>query len=100
MAIEGSKPIDILWPEQQATEPVAAGEKGDFARVLVGALTDVRASEQQVEDMAKRFANGDPSVGIHEVMIAAEKASVQLRYAVTLKNKLVQAYRELMNTSV
>jgi flagellar hook-basal body complex protein FliE len=33
-------------------------------------------------------------------MIAAEKASVSLRYATTLKNKLVDAYRELMSTPV
>ena len=46
------------------------------------------------------FANGDPGVGIHEVMIASEKANISLRYAVTLKNKLVDAYRELMNTAV
>jgi flagellar hook-basal body complex protein FliE len=50
--------------------------------------------------MSTRFAAGDPAVGMHETMIAAEKASIGLRYAVTLKNKLLEAYRELMNTPV
>ena len=33
-------------------------------------------------------------------MIATEKANVALRFATTLKNKAVEAYRELMNTQV
>jgi flagellar hook-basal body complex protein FliE len=39
-------------------------------------------------------------VGIHEVMIASEKASIELRYATTLKNKALEAYRDLMSTPV
>ena len=39
-------------------------------------------------------------MGIHEVMIASEKANIEIRYATTLKNKAIEAYRELMNTQV
>ena len=70
----------------------------DFGEALKGALGDAGAAERTADQAAQKFAAGDPSVGIHEVMIAAEKASISLRYAVTLKNKLVEAYRELMNT--
>jgi flagellar hook-basal body complex protein FliE len=34
------------------------------------------------------------------VVIASEKANIAVRYAVTLKNKALEAYRELMNTQV
>lgn len=101
MAIDGLKPIDILWPEQ-GLKPAARpsdGPSGDFAGSLRDALSEVRNAEGVAEKMATGFAQGDPTVGIHEVMIAAEKASLQLRYAVTLKNKLIDAYRELMNSS-
>jgi flagellar hook-basal body complex protein FliE len=33
-------------------------------------------------------------------VIASEKASIAVRYAVTLKNKALEAYHELMNTQV
>jgi len=33
-------------------------------------------------------------------MISTEKANISLRYATTLKNKAIEAYRELMNTQV
>ena len=39
-------------------------------------------------------------IALVEQRIAAEKAAIGLRYAVTLKNKVLEAYRELMNTPV
>jgi len=80
-----------------STEPKVAGTQGpDFG----SALADARALEGDATKVAEKFANGDASVGIHEVMIASEKANLALRFATTLKNKALEAYRELMNTQV
>ena len=95
-------PIDGRGIERYEA-PVAApeGEKGaDFGAALTGALKDAGQAERTADDAAQRFAAGDPGMGIHEVMIAAEKASITVRYAVTLKNKVLEAYRDLMNTPV
>jgi flagellar hook-basal body complex protein FliE len=67
---------------------------------FVDALDDARRAEADATKQAEGFANGDPSIGIHEVVIAAEKANIAVRYATTLKNKALEAYRELMNTQV
>ncbi|NVB77775.1 MAG: flagellar hook-basal body complex protein FliE [Kofleriaceae bacterium] len=64
------------------------------------ALSEARELETNAATASEKFANGDQSVGIHEVMIATEKANIALRFATTLKNKAVEAYRELMNTQV
>jgi flagellar hook-basal body complex protein FliE len=74
--------------------------KPDLAGSFSEALNEARASEHQATDAAERFAKGDPGMGIHEVMIASEKANIAIRYATTLKNKALEAYRELMNTQV
>jgi flagellar hook-basal body complex protein FliE len=71
---------------------------GSFKDVLDAAISGARTDEKNAADMAEKFANGDPSVGMHETIIAAEKASISVRYAVSLKNKLLESYRELMNT--
>ncbi len=71
-----------------------------FAEVLGRALGEAGRSERGADDAAVRFASGDPEVGIHEVVIAAEKANIAVRFAVTLKNRVIEAYRELMNTQV
>jgi flagellar hook-basal body complex protein FliE len=81
-----------------AVEPTARGR--ELAEPFGQALSEARALETKATAAAEQFAAGDPSVGIHEVMIATEKASIALRYATTLKNKAVDAYRELMNTPV
>ena len=72
----------------------------DFADAFAEAISSASSDEKIATDMSVKFADGDPNVGIHEVVIASEKANLSLRYTVTLKNKLLEAYRELMSTQV
>tara|TARA_R110002096_G_scaffold143328_4_gene299343 strand:- start:136570 stop:136884 length:315 start_codon:yes stop_codon:yes gene_type:complete len=72
----------------------------DFADAITGAVQRAANDEKQATNMSVQFAEGDPNVGIHEVVIASERANVSLRYAVTLKNKVVEAYRDIMSTQV
>ncbi len=84
-----------------APDVAPADEKSggiDFAHALTSALGEAGQAERAADDAAARFAAGDPAVGIHEVMIGAEKASIAVRYAVTLKNRVVEAYQALLNT--
>lgn len=75
-------------------------DKVDLADSFGKALADAHAAENQATQAAEQFARGDAGVGIHEVVIASEKANIAIRYATTLKNKALEAYRELMNTQV
>ena len=88
----------------QAVQPVSPKlpehDKFDFSDALGNAISEARTRESTATQSAERFAQGDPSMGIHEVVIASEKANIALRYATTLKNKAIDAYRELMNTQV
>jgi flagellar hook-basal body complex protein FliE len=77
-----------------------AVDGGSLKDTFVSALEEARTRESTSVQMAERFAQGDPDVGIHEVMIASEEANISLRFATTLKNKAIEAYRELMNTQV
>jgi flagellar hook-basal body complex protein FliE len=90
---------------QKVAEPKsAAGAEGaqraDLGDMFAKALSDARGLEKDSTQASEQFAKGEPGVGIHEVVIAAEKANISIRYATTLKNKAIEAYRELMNTQV
>jgi len=89
---------------QPKLEPIGntPGDSGDvdFAKTLASVVSDASKAEQHADKMSSEFAAGNPDVGIHETVIAVERANVQIRYAVTLKNKLLDAYRELMNTQI
>ncbi|MBX3155942.1 MAG: flagellar hook-basal body complex protein FliE [Deltaproteobacteria bacterium] len=96
--MSGIAPVGI-----QGIAPVEHGprtSKTDLGDAFAQALSDARGLEKDATGQAERFAQGDPSVGIHEVVIASEKANIAVRYATTLKNKALDAYRELMNTQV
>lgn len=85
-----------------ATSSASAGQRKevDIGDRFSSVIAEARATETAATQLAERFASGDPAVGIHEVMIMSEKANIAVRYATTLKNKAVEAYRELMNTQV
>jgi len=83
----------------EITGPAKPG-KVDLADSFAKALENAHNAEHTATDAAERFAQGDPGMGIHEVMIASEKANLSVRYATTVKNKALEAYRELMNTQV
>ncbi len=81
------------------TAPRAVAGTG-FGELLTDAVVQAAGRERAAGEAAVGFADGDPAIGIHEVMIASEEANVSLRYAATLKNKVLDAYRELMSTAV
>jgi flagellar hook-basal body complex protein FliE len=72
----------------------------DLGKAFGDVLKDAHAAENTATDAAAQFARGDTGMGIHEVMIATEKANLEVRYVTTLKNKALEAYRELLNTQV
>ena len=84
--------------EISPTEPT--GPQHSIGDVFADALHQAKQADSKATEMAERFANDDPNVGIHEVMIASEQANISMRYATTLKNKALEAYKELMNTQV
>ena len=97
MSVAPVAPPSIAPIQGISSEPKTIGTTGpDFGT----ALSDARALEQNASSVGEKFANGDVSVGIHEVVIASEEANLALRFATTLKNKAIEAYRELMNTQV
>jgi flagellar hook-basal body complex protein FliE len=99
MSISPIKPI-TPGVEIARLEPMQHEPKVDLGTSFAEALHSASALEQTAQTQATKFAAGDETVGIHEVVIASEKANIARRYATTLKNKALEAYRELMGTQV
>ena len=86
-----------LRPEKSALpEP----GKLDFAAALKASLDQVNGAQKQAEAMGQRFALGDDSVNLSDVMIASQKASIAFQATVQVRNKLVSAYHDIMNMQV
>jgi len=83
-------------------EPDQAAQAGkvDFAVVLKSTLDGVARAQTNSETMQKAFVLGDSSVSLSDTMIAMQKASINFQAAVQVRNKVVQAYNDIMNMQV
>ena len=97
--IGGLPGIGGIDPANAANAPDASS-KVSFSDALKGALQNVSDTQNQADDMGKRFAAGDDSVSLSDTMIAMQKASITFQATVQVRNKLVSAYHDIMNMQV
>lgn len=69
----------------------------DFAALLKNSLDKVSENQQYANKLAKEFEQGEPGLNLAEVMIAGQKASISFQAATQVRNKLVEAYKDIMN---
>ncbi|MBZ4643750.1 MAG: flagellar hook-basal body complex protein FliE [Deferribacteres bacterium] len=95
--------IDFLLPNKLDTDkkPDAAKSEGNvnFADLLKNALKDVNDAQLNADEAVKKVLNGETQ-DIHETMIALQKADVSLKLMMEVRNKLLEAYQEIMRTQV
>lgn len=94
-----------LNPSAVAAAGQAPGRTGDSASVSFGAvlrqgLEQVNAAQSRSSDLAAAFERGTPGVELPQVMLEMQKASVSFRAATEVRNRLVEAYREVMNMPI
>ncbi len=80
-----------------AADPTAAG---NFAELLKQSVARVNELQQESDTLRTALELGDPNVSLPQVMIASEKASVAFQATLQVRNKLVEAYKEIMNMPV
>ncbi|WP_042471910.1 flagellar hook-basal body complex protein FliE [Bacillus ndiopicus] len=96
--------ISMLTPTQVVQEPnkltaTPYEAQQNFAATLKEAIAKVNAQQIQSDTMTNKLINGG-NVDLHEVMIAAQKASITLNATLEIRNKAVEAYQEIMRMSV
>jgi flagellar hook-basal body complex protein FliE len=72
---------------------------GDFGSALKDAVASLGELGAKADANALKLATGE-SVDIHEVMLSMEHASLGMQTALQVRNKLVDAYQEVMRMSV
>ncbi|MCF7452049.1 flagellar hook-basal body complex protein FliE [Vibrio sp. A1-1] len=91
-----------MMVEATNTAPTASGAKvgADFNDLLTKAINNVNTLQKASGDLQTRFDRGDADVSLSDVMIARNKSSVAFDATVQVRNKLVEAYKDLMNMPV
>ena len=70
-----------------------------FKDTIKEALSRINRMQLKADEMAVNFALGKVE-NTHEVMIAIEEARLALQFLVEVRNRLVDAYQEIMHMQV
>ncbi|BBA32920.1 flagellar hook-basal body complex protein fliE [Methylocaldum marinum] len=76
---------------------VATGTPADFSAMLKDSIDKVNETQQQANKLAEAFESGATDASLSEVMISLQKASLSFQAMVQVRNKLVEAYKDVMN---
>jgi flagellar hook-basal body complex protein FliE len=97
MIINGFVPSDKVFESNFGTENKTkeTSNGNSFAETLKSSLDDINTQQVNADNLSNSFIKGD-DVDVADVMLAGEEAKVSLQYAVQVRNKLVDAYQEIM----
>lgn len=98
-ALSAIPTIDAQPLQGSAAVSDANGVQKTFGQFLQDAIGEVNQAQLHAGDMTNRFAAGEP-LDVHQVMIAAQEASVALNLALQVRNKLVDGYQEIMRVNI
>jgi flagellar hook-basal body complex protein FliE len=73
------------------------GVNNGFANLLKQGLEKVNETQSKASSLATQFERGVPGVELPQVMLEMQKANVSFRALTEVRNKFVEAYREIMN---
>lgn len=94
--------MQALMLDAANTKRPATGQQvsENFGAIFQQAVNNVNGLQGASSDLATRFDRGDENVSLSDVMIARNKASVAFEATIQVRNKLVDAYKELMSMPV
>lgn len=84
----------------QGLNPAEKTSKNNFHQVMEQAVGQVNEVQQASKTMTNSYLQGDANVDVTDVMIASQKAGVAFDAMVQVRNKLVDAYRDVMNMPI
>ncbi|EKO3617199.1 flagellar hook-basal body complex protein FliE [Vibrio metschnikovii] len=103
MRLDGlNSEMQAMMAEAANARPAATGQKvgADFSQMLTQAINTVNGLQQSSSNLQTRFDRGDEGISLSDVMIVRNKSSVAFEATIQVRNKLVDAYKELMNMPV
>jgi len=82
-----------------AGESTSAGQGKSFSDILSKSFETVNEQQVQADHAIAELVSGR-SKNIHETMLAVERADSSLKLAMQVRNKILEAYREIMRMQV
>jgi flagellar hook-basal body complex protein FliE len=93
--------LDVLFPksEPKSGQAEVEIEGQSFSDILKNALNSVNDAQVEANEVVQQVLSGQTD-NIHETMIALQKADTSLKLMLEVRNKLLEAYQEVMRTQM
>lgn len=95
-SVQGTNPLGSIAPIETIAKPaVQPAESKGFGEMLKDAIGRVESYRMSAEEASNLFMSGE-SKEIHEVILAGQRAEIAFETFLQVRNKVVQAYQEVM----
>ena len=87
---------------QVENRSLATPQSGEasFGDLLKDSINKVNETQKEASQLKTAFDSGQGNVDLAQVMIAAQKSSLSFEAMVQVRNKLVEAYKDVMNMPI
>lgn len=75
-------------------------DSADFSDLLKQSIDHVNSAQQEAGALRTAFESGQGDMDLAQVMIAAQKSSLSFEAMVQVRNKLIEAYKDVMNMPI
>lgn len=79
----------------QLTPLSGAGQPGEFQKVLTGTINELETLNNNATDSVQKFLSGE-NEELHTTILATQKAGLAFDLGLQVRNKVVDAYQEIM----
>ena len=86
---------DFQQAMAQKTDNVNKKPTEGFGKIIKGAIDNVNGQERESNKSVMELLNGKKD--IHETMINLQKTDISMRLLLTIRNKAVEAYKEIIH---
>ncbi|BBI01073.1 flagellar hook-basal body complex protein [Buchnera aphidicola (Nipponaphis monzeni)] len=95
-----TKFINHINTDNNVIQPINVNKTNttiNFPEILKNVITEVNNIQSTAANHIKKFESGDKKISLSDVMIDIQKSSIAVQMVVQIKNKIISAYREIMN---
>jgi flagellar hook-basal body complex protein FliE len=79
----------------------AVNDQGiDFKAILKQAIAEVSSAQNTAQAKVQAFSMGDNAMSLEEVMVSLQKANLSFQTMIAVRNRLIEAYKEVSNMQV
>ena len=91
---------DMAAGQLKASAALPAAGEPDFQDVLKKAVLSVNEAQNSAQAKVQSFSTGESNMTLEEVMVSMQKANLSFQTMIAVRNRLVDAYKEVTNLQV